>query len=152
MNRMLVWAVLAIAGCGEQGDLEQVVTAKWPSGAVKREADVVSGDTLAVRVYHENGQVDRVEAYDTEGRKSGIWQAFYPDGKPWSEHHYREGVQIGAYRTFHPNGALYIDGSYGEDGTPSGTWRFYSADSTLLRTIDGAAIAGGQAGRTTNPH
>lgn len=152
MKRMLVWAALAVAGCGEQAAVERVVTAKWPSGEVKREADVANGDTLAVRVYHENGQVDRVEAYDAEGRKSGVWQAFYPDGKPWSEHHYREGVQIGAYRTWHPSGALYIDGAYGDDGTPTGTWRFFAPDGSVLREIAGAAIAAGAAGRNQNPH
>lgn len=152
MNRMLVLAALAIAGCGSEPEVDQVVTATWPSGEVKREADVAQGDTLAVRVYHENGQLDRVEAYDAEGRKSGVWQAFYPDGKPWSEHRYREGVQIGAYRTWHPNGALYIDGLYGDDGRPTGTWRFLAPDGSVMREIEGATIAADEAGRNRNPH
>ena len=138
------WAVVLVA-CGSA--VEPVVVARWPEGAVRREADVVGGDTLAVRAFHANGQLERVEAYDAEGRKSGVWMAYYSDGRPWSEHRYEAGVQIGAYRTWHPAGALYLEGTYDAQGVPTGTWRFFGPDGQLAREIEGSEIAA----RTANP-
>ena len=140
------WFMLAVAaGCTAdvQTKLVQqddwVVTQRWDHGTIRRQVKVENGDSVEVRMFHEEGGLDRVGRYK-DGEKHGVWQAFYPDGTLWSEHLYEAGTQTGTYRTFHPNGKPSIVGEYNAAGEPVGIWRFYGADGALVREIPGAEI------------
>ncbi len=116
-----------------------VRTAVWPSGQPKREVLLARGDSVEVRVFHENGAVDRIGRY-RRGVKTGVWQAFYPDGHKWSEHVYEAGVQTGAYRTWHPNGQLAIEGHYSSEGQPTGVWLFFDSLGNVQREVAGESL------------
>jgi len=104
------------------------------------------------RWFHANGNPDRLEQYDDEGRRTGKWGAWHPNGNPWSEHHYFQGIQVEAYRTWHANGNPFIVGEYNENGEPIGRWQFFGPDGALIKEMSGAEVAAGQAGGQSNPH
>ena len=116
-----------------------VITAQWPNGTPHREVDVESGDSIAIRLYHENGSLEKSGHYQN-GLKHDAWWSFYPDGTPWSEHHYDMGVQVGDYKTWHPNGQQFISGSYDARGQPNGEWGFRSAEGELIRQVLGDSL------------
>ena len=84
----------------------------------------MAGDTTEIAVYDEAGRLSKVSRW-SDGQKHGKWEAFYPDGKPWSVHQYHHGVQVGGYFTWHPNGKPFITGQYDSIGHPTGMWRFF---------------------------
>jgi antitoxin component YwqK of YwqJK toxin-antitoxin module len=78
-----------------------------------------SGDTLAVHTYNELGEPDgRLVAYwpDTgelqeegefkNGRRHGVWQAWYRNGRPKYEREYHEGRRVGTWTDFGPDGNI----------------------------------------------
>jgi antitoxin component YwqK of YwqJK toxin-antitoxin module len=138
-NRWLVGVLVGVLlGCADPEEGRGVVE-RWPNGNVKKEATVVAGDTVEIAVYDEAGRLSKVSRW-SERERHGKWEAFYPDGSPWSVHHYANGVQVGAYQTWHPNGQPFISGQYDADGTPSGTWRFFDESGALVREEMGSAI------------
>lgn len=116
-----------------------VRTSTWPSGQVRREVLLDARDSVEVRMFHENGVLDRVARYEA-GQKTGVWQAFYPDGTKWAEHQYEAGVQIGPYTTWHPNGQVAIEGHYNAEGQPTGTWLFFDSLGNVQREVAGKSL------------
>lgn len=110
---------------------EPVVGAAWPDGSKKIEWHIEQGDTVGLRMYHSNGQVDREGALD-HGARVGVWNAYHPNGNPWARHTYVEGIQTGAYQTWHPNGTPHITGQYDADGNKVGSWRFQDSTGAVV--------------------
>ena len=137
----LFWLICAgfLARCETPVQKKTVVTAQWSDGTTHREVDVAAGDSIAVRMYHENGSLEKTGHYQN-GLKHDAWRSFYPDGTPWSEHHYEKGIQIGDYKTWHPNGQQFISGSYDDQGQPNGEWGFQSAEGELMRRVRGDSL------------
>lgn len=118
---------------------ERTLTDRWPNGNVKREVVVAAGDTTEIAVYDEAGRLSKISRW-SDSQKHGKWEAFYPDGKPWSVHQYNKGVQIGGYFTWHPNGRPFITGQYDSIGNPTGMWRFFDEQGGLIREESGPSI------------
>jgi antitoxin component YwqK of YwqJK toxin-antitoxin module len=141
MIRLAGWLVIGVIGVGcADAHREVVIREVWPTGAPKHTMEQVHKDTVFERFFYENGALDREGRFDAEGKKTGVWRAHYPDGKPWSEHHYERGIQVGPYRTWHPNGNINIRGQYSPKGESVGTWQFFSPDGTLIRELDGVEL------------
>ena len=118
---------------------KSTLTDSWPNGNVKREVVVAAGDTAEIAVYDEAGRLSKVSRW-SDGQKHGKWEAFYPDGKPWSVHQYNQGVQVGGYFTWHSNGKPFIIGQYDSIGNPTGMWRFFDDQGRLIREESGPSI------------
>ena len=73
---------------------EHTLTERWPNGNIKREVVVEAGDTTEIAVYDEAGRLSKVSRW-SDGQKHGKWEAFYPDGKPWSVHQYTKASKWG---------------------------------------------------------
>lgn len=154
MKSLSTFGVLLAIGCGSGADPAPHITVeeRWPDGSAMKQVEISASGETVKRWFHENGNPDRLEQYDVEGRKTGMWGAWHPSGEPWSEHHYREGIQVDAYRTWHANGNPFIVGAYNKSGEPTGTWQFFGPDGTLMKEMTGAEIASTQAGGHSNPH
>ncbi len=131
-------AIVGLHACNAVDESGNVVD-RWPNGQPKKEATVVDGDTVKIAVYDESGRLSKVSRW-SEGQRHGKWEAFYPDGTPWSVHHYQNGVQVGPYQTWHPNGTPFITGQYDDRGTATDTWRFFDESGTLIREEEGGSI------------
>jgi hypothetical protein len=145
--RNLAWAgamagMLGFAGCDSASPESQepaglalpgepALGASWPDGTKKIEWYIENGDTVGLRMYHANGQVDREGALD-HGQRVGVWQAFHPNGNPWARHEYQVGTQVGSYQTWHPNGKPHITGQYDANGQRTGAWTFHDSTGALV--------------------
>ncbi len=131
----IAFILLGMISCNPQ----TVVTDRWPNGNVQRQASIVEGDTVRLTLFDEEGQLTKSSEWQN-GKPHGEWNAFYPNGTRWSEHHYIHGVQIGEYLTWHPNGMPYIQGQYDSIGKPSGDWLFFDEKGKIIKEISGASI------------
>ena len=81
---------------------------------------------------YENGAVKIKGAFNTEGERTGLWQSFYVDGKPWSTGEYINGVETGENKTWYSNGKMRYQGKV-EDGKPIGEWLFWDENGIKTR-------------------
>ncbi len=137
MTRWAIFFVSVITACSDIK--QQTITDYWPNGNVKRELVVVAGDTTAITIYDEAGRLSKICRW-SKGEKHGKWEAYYLDGKPWSFHQYKRGVQVGAYHTWHPNGEPFITGQYDSIGNPAGIWRFFDDKGHLIKEEIGPSV------------
>ena len=139
MTERWLLALLPLLAAACSAPEERTLTERWPDGNIKREVVVMAGDTTEIAVYDEDGRLSKVSRW-SDDQKHGKWEAFYPDGKPWSVHQYNQGVQVGGYFTWHPNGKPFIAGQYDSIGNPTGLWRFFDEQGGVIREESGASI------------
>lgn len=107
-----------------------------------------------IRSYHANGQLDQIGAkvdslrqgywvwYDTcgivqgectylDGKMTGPFNLYYPNGNLKSEVYGVDGVWVGESTTYHYNGNVWRKGTLNNDGEYDGIWEEYLEDGTL---------------------
>lgn len=80
--------------------------------------------------YHPNGNIKMEGKLNDNGRREGLWIAYYENGTKWSESYYVDGLRDGHNLSFYPNGRIRYIGEYKQD-VKVGTWKFYNDDGTL---------------------
>ena len=73
-----------------------------------------------------------------EGRRVGLWTAYYQDGKILSRNEYLDNVLHGSTVVMYADGTINYRGKF-ENGKKLGLWMFYSEDGTLTfsKSYDG---------------
>jgi antitoxin component YwqK of YwqJK toxin-antitoxin module len=66
------------------------------------------------------------------GKKDGIWAAFYPDGKIWSENQYKNDSLNGFTNTYFETGQKRYTGFY-KNNQPSGVWQFFDTTGKMIQ-------------------
>lgn len=84
-----------------------------------------------VYAWHANGQYATMGAF-ADGRRSGVWTRWYPNGRPQSEIAYVHGVEDGIQVRFYASGQKESQGLMVE-GQPDGSWTYWTEDG-LHRT------------------
>jgi antitoxin component YwqK of YwqJK toxin-antitoxin module len=84
---------------------------------------------------YEDGKTIRIERElaiysDNSFEADGIYREFYPNGKPFVEGHFREGLQDGEWTYWFENGQQNRKSSFNK-GKLNGTWEVFRADGTL---------------------
>jgi antitoxin component YwqK of YwqJK toxin-antitoxin module len=54
----------------------------------------------------------RINQYDSEGRKQGLWMEYWGNGKIYSKGSYINDVQDGYWEWYHDNGKLWLKELY----------------------------------------
>src|SRR5690606_10995813 len=62
-----------------------------------------------------------------EGKKSGRWQTYSPNGQLAVENDFTAGLMHGSFIAYFPDGRTATIGQY-ERGSPTGTWTVYDAN------------------------
>ena len=84
---------------------------------------VVSAPQNGPQVIHmQDG--GRMEGELVDGKRTGAWASYFPNGGIRSKANYSEGVEVGPTEVFHENGMTYYTGQY-NNGRPTGQWIFY---------------------------
>lgn len=83
--------------------------------------------------FHDKNMIRRSDGYSLDNLRTGIWNAFFPDGTVQSEGNYVNGLEEGPYKVFYDNGRPYYIGQY-HLGKPVGTWEFYDPEGNLAGT------------------
>jgi hypothetical protein len=101
---------------------------------------------------YPDGHPRAAGSYDLDGLRTGIWQFWFPDGRPEREVEYRAGVRERAARAWHSNGQLAAEGQY-VAGERDGVWRWwdpsgrplgeaiYNAGKKISSTVPGGMLA-----------
>jgi len=101
----------------KQGNLREIV--KYRKGKRDGITFVFNKDSLLteIREYRNDFPVllERLNRYDSLGRKDGIWREYFPDGKIKEEAVYKNGVYNGVMKRFNEKGALILSLLY-KDG------------------------------------
>jgi antitoxin component YwqK of YwqJK toxin-antitoxin module len=83
--------------------------------------------------YYNNGK-ERMKGAIKEGKREGLWQAWYENGNLWSEAEYVKGVNHGKSVTYFENGKIRYEGLF-ENGSKKGEWKYYDESGKLVKTI-----------------
>jgi antitoxin component YwqK of YwqJK toxin-antitoxin module len=83
---------------------------------------------------YPNG-IKKIEGKMENGRREGIWYAWYEDGTMWSTAHYHNGLRNGYSVLYYPDGTKRIEGSY-RNGKQVGTWQFWDVAGKITKEIN----------------
>ena len=101
----------------KKGRLHQVITYK--DGLAEGKSFEFSPDSLITSIiYYKGGFVKRVEKlnqYNTQGHKEGLWQTFYANGVVKWEGTYSDGKREGYFKTYDDKGSLLTIEKYIND-------------------------------------
>ncbi len=115
------------------------------AGSYEMEVDS-TGFPLTLRFYSTadsirdiTGQIDfypnhlkKTEGPVLDGKKHGLWKAWYKDGTKWSEGIFQHDMNHGRHTVWHQNGQKFYEGDY-IVGQRSGIWKFWAEDGRLLK-------------------
>lgn len=85
--------------------------------------------------YYSDGVIEVSGEFDADEKRIGKWFYNYPSGSIWSECGYKAGLRDGYSAVYYKNGQKRYEGNYKDDKT-IGTWKFYSEEGELLRTVE----------------
>lgn len=91
-------------------------------------------EVLEVKEYYDHGTL-RITGMSVDGKRSGLWRSYYPNGMKWSETNFKDGVKEGPTVTYFANGFMRYNGFYHDEGR-SGIWTFYDTLGTVQARID----------------
>ncbi len=91
------------------------------------------GEVEVVDYYANRGV--KMKGKSIDGKRSGLWESFYPSGYRWSEMNYNNGLREGVTTTYFSNGMMRYSGQYYNDER-SGVWQFYDSLGVLIHRID----------------
>lgn len=143
------FALLALAGCGEDVRLERR-TVTYPNGKSVREdwtfTRKPNGDTLehgvhkkffwngnpsesviwkmgkrdgSAQAWYDNGAAKWQKSYD-DGKKQGDWRLFYQDGQPWMVTHYAKDKLNGKVQVWGKTGGDPKEAEFAQGNCKSG--------------------------------
>ncbi len=121
------WWKQGVAACPKGGQID----GEPPPGGTHvfcKRADGVSEGPEAW--WDDKGNLLSIGA-NKEGRRSGLFTAFYADGSKHREGSYRAGNQHGPQKTWWPNGQLFLDEKY-VDGRADGEQIAYAQDGKVI--------------------
>lgn len=99
--------------------------------AYKSEAQEV----LLKEVQYYNDSSKYMEGSYKNGKRDGVWTAWYQNGNIWSTGNYKEGLESGKKTVYHENGQKYYEGTI-RDEKRQGTWTFWDESGEVLKTIN----------------
>lgn len=109
-----------------------------PAPATDQASSIVA-DTVA-RPITEGHQVlytkdgGRLEGELHQGKRTGPWSSYFPNGGIRSRSTYVDGLEEGPTEVFHENGFTYYTGAY-HKGKNSGEWVFYDPQGVEMKRV-----------------
>ena len=77
----------------------------------------------------------KLEGTKVNGKRHGIWKAYYDNGFLWSEGKFWPGKRKGFSTVYHKNGKKKMEGHYKEN-LKVGVWKLWGEDGALFKTIN----------------
>ena len=73
----------------------------------------------------------KVNQYDSEGRKQGVWVNYFNTGELWFKGNFKDGVKDGYWESYYDNGSLLAKGNF-KNGEKDGFWYEYFRQGGLM--------------------
>ena len=88
------------------------------------EGDYINGRPSGYwKLYYPNGFYMREGNY-SNGQLTGYWKFYYPDGKMQEEGNYQNNLRSGTWKYYYPSGNIASEGNF-SSGRKQGEWRTY---------------------------
>ncbi|MFN4299044.1 MAG: toxin-antitoxin system YwqK family antitoxin [Thermaurantimonas sp.] len=94
----------------------------------------VNGKYLYTRMFSENGSLLSEGKLDSNGRKIGLWQFYYPDGSLYSKGEFLNDLKEGIWEYYFPDGSIQEIGEYKRD-LLNGKWLTYCINGKILKEV-----------------
>ncbi len=132
MNKTLLFALLAFlfVACTTQKEDEHQEAKTQQSTPVSITNSITDGEQVT---HYPNGQV-KLRGNLKDGKKTGMWYAYYENGVKQSENEYQYDILNGKSATFYPSGQLRYIG-YFKNGKKEGLWEYYSKEGELQKSV-----------------
>lgn len=134
MKRLLTFVliVLSFSACHS---LTEKVEMRYSNGQPQMVRFYDKSDACVKEVeYYDSGQV-KMEGGLENGKREGLWKAYFPDGRPQSIGYFKDGLRTGQATVYQENGNLLQEGFY-QEGKHCGKWKFYDEQGNLLKEVD----------------
>jgi len=117
--------------------LEEEIVSSWPDGKPQKVNFYQTNGEVREKVmeirYHQNGQKE-MEGGFVNGKKEGLWTAWFENGQKQSEGYYENDLRHGKSTVWKQNGLKYYEGQYAH-GKLHGTWTFYDTDGSKNKEV-----------------
>ncbi len=132
MNKILLFALLTflLGACDAQKEEKHQEAKTQQPTSVSNTNSITDGEQVT---YYPNGQV-KLRGNLKDGKKTGMWYAYYENGVKQSENEYNYDVLNGKSATFYPSGQLRYIG-YFKNGKKDGLWEYYSKEGELQKSV-----------------
>lgn len=124
---LMVLGLLILVGCEDAASVEVDQKDKFRPLIVRK-------DGQYIEYYPGHKQIKMKGREDANGKRTGIWKLYSPQGVELSVTVYTKGKKDGHIVVRHPNGIPNYVGEYLMDER-IGEWRFYAETGELLETI-----------------
>lgn len=134
---LLIVSSIFITGCEPKP--ERVVESEWTPEQPKLVTYLIEdGDTKykeKEEKFYDDGSMEYVGGYDSDGNRHGEWKYYYQNGNLWSLGNYLNGIKTGKKEVYWPTGQLRYEGFFADD-QKSGHWVFYDMDGSIINEAD----------------
>jgi hypothetical protein len=139
---IIVCGLLFVA-CNNSNEASQNTQSAQPAAAGVPHVDTirtpkVTSAALAANgmntIRYDNGTV-KMEGNSKDGKRTGEWKSFFPDGKLQSDEFFTEGKPDGKVAVYYANGKKMYEGQ-NDDGTLKGVWTYWNDKGVVTRTVD----------------
>lgn len=91
-------------------------------------------ETEQVLDHYTNG-LKKLEGEKVNGKRHGVWKAYYENGFLWSEGSFWYGKRKGYSLVYYENGKKKMEGDYQND-LKVGVWKIWNSDGSLFKTVN----------------
>lgn len=132
----LLLSLIILSSCN--GKKVEVIAEKFDNGQARlvKTYHIKGSDSVLLKevAYYQTGKIYLEGSY-LNGKRNGVWTAWFDNGEIWSKGGYQEGVEHGHKILYHPGGARFYEGNY-DMGKQVGIWKFWDKDDNLIKEID----------------
>ncbi len=109
----------------------------YPDGSKKTVAVYEGKDQKKVEEtgYYQNGEIKIHGYFDQAGKRKGVWEYYYDNGKLWSRCSYTNGIKNGKSEVWYENGQKRYEGEYSND-RQVGAWKFWDEKGNQVHKKD----------------
>jgi antitoxin component YwqK of YwqJK toxin-antitoxin module len=138
MNKRTTFVLLLLIAfaCQSKHELVKVIEDTYQDGTpyIIRYYQTEKKEVLVKETtYYQSGK-KKIEGNFKNGKREGLWRAWFPDGTLWSEGEYREGEEMGLKTVYYENGNKFFSGKI-QNGKRKGEWSFWDKEGKLLKKI-----------------
>ena len=134
--KRLIYIMLPFVFLSCEESLTEKNLKMYPNGNIQVQQLInKKGEVKKEIQFFENGKRRIEGCFDELGRRDGVWNSYYEDGKLWSTSEYEHGLQQGMNKVNYSNGKVRFEGFWKND-KQIGTWKFYSEKGELLKSED----------------
>lgn len=91
-----------------------------------------NGNVTGSNIYNDAGKIVSEGIIDVEGKRSGEWKDYYPDGKLRATGNYIDNLRSGKWTFYYHNGRIEQQGEYIK-GKENGIWTWYYDNGNIWR-------------------